>query len=662
MLRARILVVDDDLDWRSTLASLLTGDGYAVTTAANADEALAALALAVYHVAIIDLRLQDSYDPRDVSGLELAGAISGFGRRLPLCIVLTGYGTFDTVRSALRDYHAANMVSKTEPIVALLEAVADATTQALEIDTSFSLQSTWQAFEEVEFGTPDTQLEHIARALFHGVADVLQLQTLPNTFVRSGHVLGCMLDTGSVFSGSGVPGLIPLLLLQLSGLLDEDLRAARSVMLQIGSGRAHAALMLVSDRTADSGAFSTAAREDYGLDLVPVRYTDLAQVAVAQDPNAALRDLVVSRISLRSLSPFTTTSPVTHSMFFGREPVLRRIVEQTKSSFAVTGGRRIGKTSLLKQLHTVRLPAGGSQSLYADCSTLTAHNRDDVRLLFDWQPPAGSGMPDSFAGLIAALPLNKNVPLVLLLDEADRLVTIDAAAGWPWLWTLRAAANAGHLRFILSGERKLREALRDAGSPLFNAAEEIRMGPLDYRAVAALVVQPMRKLAIRFVDEHAVVDRIYAFTSGHPNIVQRLCQLVIESLNETSSRQVTVETVDAILTDIRFQEEDFLSTYWERATTLEKIISLLLSEQQGPYRLQVVLDVLSAQRIQADAGAVKTALDGLVYLRSILKLTPKGYEFAAAAFPLVVANTTSASDLLLVLKSQYARDLAGPTE
>ena len=78
-------------------------------------------------------------------------------------------------------------------------------------------------------------------------------------------------------------------------------------------------------------------------------------------------------------------------------------------------------------------------------------------------------------------------PLVLLLDEADRFVRADRANGWPLFNALRGLVSSGQAQVVLSGERTLRDALRDPKSPLFNFANEILLGPLDFRAVEELV-------------------------------------------------------------------------------------------------------------------------------------------------------------------------------
>jgi len=164
----------------------------------------------------------------------------------------------------------------------------------------------------------------------------------------------------------------------------------------------------------------------------------------------------------------------------------------------------------------------------------------------------------------------------------------------------------------------------------------------------------MKQLEIELVNEEAIVDRIWAFTSGHPNIVQRLCRRLIERLNEQGTRRITLNDVNAVGEDPGFQRDDFLSTYWEAATSLEKIISLLMAGEKNVHTLHTVRQALAERcNLRPKAREVDDALQRLVDLRSILKRTPTGYEFAVKAFPRVVSGTMTLDDMLEILTEEY---------
>jgi len=194
---------------------------------------------------------------------------------------------------------------------------------------------------------------------------------------------------------------------------------------------------------------------------------------------------------------------------------------------------------------------------------------------------------------------------------------------------------------------------------LFNFANEMLLGPLNFHAVEELVTRPMKQLEIELVDEKAIVDCIWAFTSGHPNVVQRLCRRLIERLNERGTRRIMLEDVNAIIEAPAFQRDDFLSTYWEAATSLEKIISLLVADDENVRTLRIVRQALAERcNLHPKAREVDDALQRLVDLRSILKRTPTGYEFAVEAFPRVVAGTMTLEDMLEVLAEDHAEEQA----
>ena len=86
---ARILVVDDQPDWQTTLRGLLVDEGYEVTTAGDEARALSAAVQTSFELAIIDVRLHGD-DEDDDSGLSLALALKKLAPQMKV-ILLTGF-------------------------------------------------------------------------------------------------------------------------------------------------------------------------------------------------------------------------------------------------------------------------------------------------------------------------------------------------------------------------------------------------------------------------------------------------------------------------------------------------------------------------------------------------------------------------------------------
>ena len=469
-------------------------------------------------------------------------------------------------------------------------------------------------------------------------------------------------DTSIVFRDTELPRVLPIVSLFGTSLRKTDLPGLHRLLMSLDGSGQHIGLLLffgdhLSLRTA-VGLLETSMKRAYACDVIVLGLEELQSLMLQRDPQKELRRLVLSNVDLLSVSPFVTTGPTSDTMFFGREQELREIAEHAMTaSYAVIGGRRIGKSSLIGRLHRDRLPAASFRALHYYCSTTMSYKAFLAATVRDWQPEPPQSPPATFGELLHSPPDDR--PLVLLLDEADKLVPADRGVGWRLFNTLRALANSGHAQVVLSGERILRDVLRDPKSPLFNFANEIILGPLDYHAVEELITRPMKQLEIELVDEKAIVDCIWDFTSGHPNVVQRLCRRLIERLNEQGTRRITLDDVDAVIEDPGFQRDDFLSTYWEAATSLEKIISLLMADDENVRTLRTVRQALAERcNLRPKAREVDDALQRLVDLRSIFKHTPTGYEFAVEAFPRVVAGTMTLEDMLEVLVEDYAGEQA----
>lgn len=90
-----ILIVDDEKNLRDTLAIILEDEGYHVTSAANAAEALARLQKHTFDMAFLDIRMPG------VSGLELLPQIRQLYPRLPV-IILTAHASLESAIEAMR--------------------------------------------------------------------------------------------------------------------------------------------------------------------------------------------------------------------------------------------------------------------------------------------------------------------------------------------------------------------------------------------------------------------------------------------------------------------------------------------------------------------------------------------------------------------------------
>ena len=93
--QGKLLIVDDELSVRDSLAKWFHEEGYDVGTAENASDALTRLAEHSWDVALLDIKM------RGTDGIDLLGRIREIDTNL-VVIMMTGYGSVETAVAALK--------------------------------------------------------------------------------------------------------------------------------------------------------------------------------------------------------------------------------------------------------------------------------------------------------------------------------------------------------------------------------------------------------------------------------------------------------------------------------------------------------------------------------------------------------------------------------
>jgi CheY-like chemotaxis protein len=107
-----VLVVDDQENWRTALASLLSKEGLTVKTSASFEEAVTEITQDTFDLVVLDVRLVDK-DVFNIQGLELLQMVKA-KEPAPKVIILTGYP--ESIRDGvLENYGADALVLKVPP-------------------------------------------------------------------------------------------------------------------------------------------------------------------------------------------------------------------------------------------------------------------------------------------------------------------------------------------------------------------------------------------------------------------------------------------------------------------------------------------------------------------------------------------------------------------
>jgi two-component system response regulator RegA len=146
----KILVIDDDERFRTTLTRALTTRGYDTCEARDADSAIAVARAQHPSRAIVDLRMPGK------SGLEVVSQLSQLDPQMQI-LVLTGYGSIATAVEAVRR-GAIDYLSKpvdAEQILAVFERESDtnhtgaAPTSAPEPTTPSLARVEWEHIQRI---------------------------------------------------------------------------------------------------------------------------------------------------------------------------------------------------------------------------------------------------------------------------------------------------------------------------------------------------------------------------------------------------------------------------------------------------------------------------------------------------------------------------------
>ena len=104
----RILIVEDEKKWQDVLETMLRNEGHLVEVAASYGEALGELWRKPFGLVVIDLRLS----PMDEANRDGAALLEDASNKGIPAIVITGYGSLDLAREAVKEYNVLSFLDK----------------------------------------------------------------------------------------------------------------------------------------------------------------------------------------------------------------------------------------------------------------------------------------------------------------------------------------------------------------------------------------------------------------------------------------------------------------------------------------------------------------------------------------------------------------------
>jgi hypothetical protein len=139
------------------------------------------------------------------------------------------------------------------------------------------------------------------------------------------------------------------------------------------------------------------------------------------------------------------------------------------------------------------------------------------------------------------------------------------------------------LTFIFTGTYVLLEMMRTYMSDLAKICIPYMISFLDETSARQLITVPVQRdqdnLAKGWLEyESRVVDRIVTYTNRHPYLIQCVCHLLVERMNELKDQRVNLNDLDAIVHDIIVipaNENMMLNLWGELNKPQQKVLSVI---------------------------------------------------------------------------------------
>jgi hypothetical protein len=394
--------------------------------------------------------------------------------------------------------------------------------------------------------------------------------------------------------------------------------------------------------------------------LVLVGAEEQKNVIQSRRPSGELLDLISAQVPISYLSPYETRAPVTGSRFFGREYEISRILANPDTNHTVLGIRRIGKTSLLREIERIlKEREEAARVVYLECSDLLSTDdyiREVVRKLNPRELPRlhMQKYVFFFPNFLERMSKLLKAKIIFLLDEIDNLVIMQRG-DWELFRMLRASSNKGACQYIIAG---FREAMREQyllDSPFYNFAQELRLNEFSRQQARELIVTPMGNLRVRVRSEEAIVDRIYEETAGHPNLIQYYCLILLRKLDQTGMREINPQSLIDVYSDEGFTSH-LLTSFMQNTENREKalIYAVLMSAEDAGmkgFSHEKIDAVLRKGGITLQQTAIDEACN-LLTLAGVIHRKGKEYTFTSPVFTKVLQQSYDLNYLFRKVKEE----------
>ncbi|MDM8569523.1 hypothetical protein QUF50_08465, partial [Thiotrichales bacterium HSG1] len=321
--------------------------------------------------------------------------------------------------------------------------------------------------------------------------------------------------------------------------------------------------------------------------IVPT-HNELIALLLSPTPTEIFANLLVRQLKVTNISPYQTRRGVTkNSGFFGRENILAQVFYTNPKNYIVVGGKKIGKSSLLKKIERYY-----KNDPKVDC-TYVCLACNNLKPLYN-ELEISSEVSNLYNKL-SDIPTGQR--RLILLDEADLFIREEIANDYTNLKYFRALSEKGHCYFIIAGFWYLYKAtILNYYSPLNNFGESLRIDALEYEACQDLATKPMALLGINY-DSDDLVKQLITTTGQRANLVTIACDEMIKQL---SHNQHTLNKDNVVKAFYSKRMRDDLAG-WQQLSDDEQVdrlahIIVYATVKSGKFSLADIMNLLNEHK------------------------------------------------------------------
>jgi tetratricopeptide (TPR) repeat protein len=364
---------------------------------------------------------------------------------------------------------------------------------------------------------------------------------------------------------------------------------------------------------------------------------------------------------MQALNPYVVGNAVGGSpAFVGREDILREVYtilnNPQQNAILLHGQRRIGKTSILRQLETELLEKDAFYPVFFDLLGKGHHPVKQIiqelaneigKVLGKEKPQLGNDPKIYFCDTwLPDLLTNEKKSLVLLFDEFDALDDDLSkkirAEFFRYLHDL-LAIDREKLKFVFVIGRNVGD-LTQIALALFRAIPTKQVSLLNQKNTFKLIELAEENKTLRWLNSwpRQAKNKVWQLTQGHPYLTQQLCFCVWEYLHEGNVNKmpmVSPKHVEQVIPIVLERSEGAVEWLWAGLEAAQKVFISAIAEAGDKVVFKEDLNKsLSKIGLKISIPALEEAPESLMKSWDLIIEDKKGYHFKVELLRRLIAK------------------------